>query len=44
MSLEVENEMPDLDEVSEVDSLRSDNDDDLYGDSEDEYSVIVNAN
>ena len=37
MSLEVENEMPELDEVSEVDSLRSDNDDDLYGDSEDEY-------
>jgi len=37
MSLEVENEMPELDELSEVDSLRSDNDDDLYGDSEDDY-------
>jgi len=36
MSLEVENEMPDLDELSEVDSLRSDNDD-LYSDSDDEY-------
>lgn len=37
MSLVVESEIPELDELSEVDSLRSDNDDNLFGDSEDEF-------
>jgi len=36
MSLVVENEMPEIDELSEVDSLRSDNES-LYGDSDDEF-------
>lgn len=36
MSLEVENEMPEIDVLSEVDSLQSDNES-LYGDSDDEF-------
>ena len=35
LEVEVENEIPELDELSEIDSLRSEND--LYSDSDDEF-------